>query len=186
MNLDRAIQVAVKAHSGIMDKTNLPSILHPLRVMGMLSLSPEYKTTNEQIVAVLHDTIEDTIITLYDLQTYGYAEEIILAVDAITRRDNEIYMDYIKRLSKNKTARIVKMMDLIDNMNRDDGFDIKTKMGLRKRYEKALAYLYIVHSAASNMRDFNLIYNAVMKIVTESGLTLDEWLYAKARRKEVK
>lgn len=145
--LEKAITLAVNAHSGIMDKSNLPSILHPLRVMNRLSLSPDFKESDEQIVAILHDTIEDTKLTLEDIwdelfdnTNQGQINVIITALDAISRRDGEKYMDYIARVSKNDLARVVKLVDLCDNYNRSPG--IGQKLGIKKRYKKAFDYLY--------------------------------------------
>ena len=53
MNLEKAIKIAVEAHTGQVDKGGNPYILHPLRVM--LSLNSE----EERIVGVLHDVVED-------------------------------------------------------------------------------------------------------------------------------
>ena len=53
MNLEKAIKIAVEAHTGQVDKGGNPYILHPLRVM--LSLDTE----EERIVGVLHDVVED-------------------------------------------------------------------------------------------------------------------------------
>ena len=53
MNLEKAIKIAVEAHTGQLDKGGNPYILHPLRVM--LSL----ETEEERIVGVLHDVVED-------------------------------------------------------------------------------------------------------------------------------
>ena len=52
--LDRAIEIAVQAHSGQLDKGGAPYILHPLRVMLRMA------TEEERIVAVLHDVVEDS------------------------------------------------------------------------------------------------------------------------------
>jgi (p)ppGpp synthase/HD superfamily hydrolase len=70
------------------------------------------------IVALLHDIIEDTDVTTLDLLNEGFDNEIVDAVDAITRREGEqYYMDFIERVSKNDIARLVKICDLEDNMD---------------------------------------------------------------------
>ncbi len=53
MNLEKAIKIAVEAHTGQVDKSGNPCILYPLRVM--LSLNTE----EGRIVGVLHDVVED-------------------------------------------------------------------------------------------------------------------------------
>jgi len=109
--LNRAIEIAAKAHSGKYDKGDNPYILHPLRVM--LSVT----TPQEQITAVLHDVVEDTEITYEDLEKEGFAPEIIEAVRALTKLHGESRMDAAKRTRLNKIARIVKIADVSDNMN---------------------------------------------------------------------
>lgn len=52
--LEKALQIAVKAHSGQTDKTGVAYIFHPIRVTNLC------KTDEERIVALLHDAIEDT------------------------------------------------------------------------------------------------------------------------------
>ena len=85
MDLERAIEIAAGAHRGQRDKAGEPFILHPLRVMNACSSRPE------QIVAVLHDLIEDSDWTLEDLRREGLAEDLLAAVDAMTRREGESY-----------------------------------------------------------------------------------------------
>lgn len=53
MDLERAIEIAVSVHKGVLDKGGNPYILHPLRVMMSL------QTTDEKLVGVLHDVVED-------------------------------------------------------------------------------------------------------------------------------
>lgn len=109
--LEKAILIAVNAHKGQIDKGWKPYILHPLRLM--VSMESEAL----QIVAVLHDVIEDTDITLDYLRKEGFSEEILSALDALTRRKDESYDEFISRIIKNKTASNVKLADLNDNMN---------------------------------------------------------------------
>lgn len=134
--LEDAIQLACKAHQGAVDKVGEPYILHPLRVM--LSLT----TLNEKIVGVLHDTVEDTYINFNMLYRLGYSETIIQAIDSITRRKNEDWMEFIKRTSKNNLSIKVKKADINDNINpiRLSKLDNKTRNRLIIKYNKALSY----------------------------------------------
>ena len=61
-SLERAIEIAVTAHRGQVDKSGLPYILHPLRMMHQMH------SQTEQIAAVLHDTVEDSSLTLEDIE----------------------------------------------------------------------------------------------------------------------
>jgi len=130
--LDRAIAIAVKAHTGQVDKVGAPYILHPLRLMLRVS------TTDEQIVAVLHDVVEDSPVTLDDLRNEGFSPAIIGALDCLTHRPEVSYTDYVEQLSENPLARRVKLADLADNMDisRLDVLDPKALARL-ERYHKA-------------------------------------------------
>jgi (p)ppGpp synthase/HD superfamily hydrolase len=109
--LNKAIEIAARAHTGQLDKAGEHYILHPLRVMLAC------KTELEMICAVLHDLIEDTDITLDDLRKEGFNEETVEIVDTLSRRDGEKYTDFIGRILENETACRIKLADLADNMN---------------------------------------------------------------------
>ena len=115
MNLEEqlrnAIFIAISAHNKQLDRNGQPYICHPFRVMeaGL--------TIEEKIVGVLHDLIEDTDVTLTDLSSEGFPEEIIDAVHALSKLDNEDYNHYIGRVKKNNLAVRVKLNDLTDNMD---------------------------------------------------------------------
>lgn len=109
--LARAIALAAQYHEGQTDKGGRPYIFHPLRLM-LKAL-----TEDEQIVAVLHDTIEDTDLTLDDLRRDGFSSEIVEAVDRLSRRDDETYHEFILRIKENRLAARVKILDLQDNMD---------------------------------------------------------------------
>lgn len=108
--LDLAIVIATSAHAGQTDKAGKPYILHPLRVMLAVN------TPEEQITAVLHDVVEDTSLGLSDLIKYGFSEEVIQAVDALTKKENESRVEAAYRAASNPIARVVKTADVKDNM----------------------------------------------------------------------
>ena len=110
-NVDRAIQIAVEVHINQKDRNGNPYILHPIRVMMQVD------SEDEQISAILHDVVEDSNLTLDDLKNEGFSETIIDTVNALSKRDGEIYDDYITRVSLNKTAIKIKLADLEDNMD---------------------------------------------------------------------
>ncbi|QDH22092.1 bifunctional (p)ppGpp synthetase/guanosine-3',5'-bis(diphosphate) 3'-pyrophosphohydrolase [Saccharibacillus brassicae] len=109
--LTKAISIAARCHEGQRDKGGSPYVFHPLRLM-LKAL-----TEQEQIVAVLHDTIEDSDLTLDDLRGEGFAEEIVEAVDRLSRREDETYHEFILRIKENRLASRVKILDLQDNMD---------------------------------------------------------------------
>ena len=109
--LDRAIQIAVQAHSGQKEKNGRPYILHPIRLM--LKMQNEL----EMMVAILHDVVEDTDWTLEDLRRESFPEAVIEAVNCLTHRKQIRYRDYIQRILGNPVARKVKLADLEDNLD---------------------------------------------------------------------
>lgn len=111
--LENAIVLAAQKHAGQKDKSGQPYILHLIRVM----LSME--TEEERIVAILHDILEDTDVTVSDLLKRGFSEEVVEAIRSVTRRENESYMDFIIRANENEIGRKVKIADLKDNMDWD-------------------------------------------------------------------
>jgi (p)ppGpp synthase/HD superfamily hydrolase len=108
---DKALQIAVRAHKGQKDKAGHDYILHPIRV------SERCDDPRAKIVALLHDTIEDTDVTADYLREEGFTEEIVEAVLAVTRREGEEYNDYVRRAAQNELGRMVKRADLEDNMD---------------------------------------------------------------------
>jgi (p)ppGpp synthase/HD superfamily hydrolase len=109
--LERAIEIAARAHTGQVDKAGEPYILHPLRVMLAVN------TPAERITAALHDVVEDTSITLEDLSQEGFTDEVVEAVRALTKTEGESRLDAAKRAAVNPVAKVVKLADLSDNMN---------------------------------------------------------------------
>lgn len=102
----------MSAHEGQLDTHNgRPYIEHPFRVMNA------GHTLQEKIVGILHDVVEDTSWTLEQLAEEGFSREIIDGVDAMSRRDNESYDEYVLRLQENPIAVRVKLNDLTDNMD---------------------------------------------------------------------
>jgi len=109
-DLEKAIDLAVNAYADQTDKGNATYIRHPLRVMEAVDTEPE------RIVAVLHDVVEDADYSLENIEK-EFGEEISDAVDALTRRDDESYMDFIDRSAANQIAKKVKIADIEDNMD---------------------------------------------------------------------
>ena len=126
---------AVRWHEGQRDKAGQPYVTHPERVAGRLS-APE-----EQVVAWLHDTVEDTGLTLREIEnTFG--PETAAAVDAVSRREGETWDDYLLRVRQNPVAREVKISDLIDNSNLSRLKEITLRdVDRQAKYNRALRFL---------------------------------------------
>lgn len=138
--INKAIIIATTAHEGQVDKAGEPYILHPLRVM--LSL----KSQNERVCGVLHDVIEDTNVTFEYLAKEGFSEEILDALKALTKKEDEKYDDFIDRVLENRVACYVKLADLEDNMDlsRIENPSIKDFKRIdkyKKAKEKIIEYL---------------------------------------------
>lgn len=127
----KAMRISYEAHHGTYDKGGVPYVFHPIHVAEMMQ--DEYSTT----VALLHDVVEDTDYTLDKLIEDGFPDEIVEAVDAITRRSGEDYFVYIDRVKANALATTVKIADLEHNTD-DSRLAILSDANIKKqRYEKA-------------------------------------------------
>ena len=104
--LEEALSIALKAHSGQCDKAQQPYILHPLRLML------KFEEENLKIIAVLHDFIEDSEFTIEDLERHGFSDEVLSAIDCLTKRKSESYENFITRILSNKLAKEVKVEDI--------------------------------------------------------------------------
>ena len=123
--LHKAIIIACEAHQGQSSINGEPYILHPLRLLI------KAKSNEERIIAILHDVIEKTNISLADLKNKGFDQNIISSIDSLSRRRGESYVDYIGRLMQNRTSVKIKLLDLADNIkmhseNNNNGiYDVK-------------------------------------------------------------
>lgn len=109
--LSKAARIAAIAHENQVDKAGEAYILHPLRLMACA------RTDDERIVALLHDVVEDSELTLESLAVQGFPPHIMDAIDCLTSRDGENYDDFITRVLTNSLAARVKRLDIEDNMD---------------------------------------------------------------------
>lgn len=110
--LSKAINLAMQAHAGQVDKAGMPYIGHVMRVMQA------GKTIDEKIVGVLHDVVEDTTWTFDALLAEGFPVHIVDALRYVTKlSDDELYEAFINRVKNNPLAVAVKINDLTDNMD---------------------------------------------------------------------
>ena len=133
---EKAYEIAKKAHLGQVDKAGEDYIKHPEKVASFV------KTDEEKAVAYLHDVIEDTELTLEDLNEYGFSKEVIEAVDIITKKRGEDYQSYLNSVKNNKLARAVKLADLRHNSDLTRLIKVTEKDIKRKeKYQKAIDFL---------------------------------------------
>lgn len=130
-----AIKVADMAHSGQEDRGGQPYILHAMRVAAA------QEDRNAQIAGMLHDVVEDSYFTLEHLSKF-FPDEIIEALECLTKKPGEDYLEYLKRVASNEIAVQVKIADLEDNMNLDRLLNITAKDVERyQKYRAAKKYL---------------------------------------------
>lgn len=125
--------IATAAHYGQTDKGGVPRINHCAYVAAQM--------TSEilQVVAWLHDTLEDSPLTSKSALSAIFGEQIAESVDAITRRYDEQYFDYIHRVKADHWARLVKIEDIKHNMDRSRWPEMPESY--HEREVKALAIL---------------------------------------------
>ncbi|RZT01213.1 HD domain-containing protein [Cuneatibacter caecimuris] len=104
-----AMQIAKKAYKGLKDKAGAEYLNHPVHVAKQMN------TEQEKVVALLHDVIEDAGYTVQMLEEMGIDRRCCHAVDVISRRRGEDYMEYILRVKEDSLAAAVKIEDLKHN-----------------------------------------------------------------------
>ena len=134
----RAMEIAYDAHHGQTDKSGVPYIFHPLHLA---------ETMDDEIsccVALLHDTVEDTSITLEQLAEV-FPAAVVEAVRLLTHDPAEDYYDYVRAIKPNPIAKKVKLADLAHNLDASRFADVevpKDRIGyFQDKYTKAKAIL---------------------------------------------
>jgi len=133
-----ALELATTAHRGQVypSPEREPYICHPIRVMEAL------EEGDAQIVALLHDVLEDTSVDVAELHELGFGEHIIRAVLLLTHDGTVPYADYIERLAHDRLARRVKLADLADNLRNNRRLESTSDVRARiSRYEAAQHFL---------------------------------------------
>lgn len=134
----KAMVIAYRAHHGQTDHGGIPYIFHPMHLAEQMV--DEYTTC----VALLHDVIEDTDVTLEELSAF-FPNDIIDAVALLTHADETPYLDYVRKIKDNPIARTVKLADIRHNSDRTrletDGNDEETIRRYENKYRKALEIL---------------------------------------------
>lgn len=140
--VEGAILVAVQAHAGQADKQGVPYILHAVRVGASL-----WQFGEEAVIAgILHDVVEDTQLTLDDLEELGASATVIKAVESVTKTESEstleAYEASIRRAMKDPIGLLIKASDVSDNASRVSTIaDEELKARLTAKYEMAVAVL---------------------------------------------
>ena len=132
----KSLYISYNAHKNQVDKSGMPYVFHPFHLAEQMD--DEYSVC----VALLHDVVEDTDITIEDLRVEGFPKEIINAIEMMTHNDSVPYLDYVKIIKNNPIARKVKLADLKHNsdLSRLDKIDDKALERVEK-YKKAIGIL---------------------------------------------
>lgn len=110
--VERAYELAKAAHQGKNDRGGHPYIGHPVRVSARFGTDAVM-----QVAALLHDTVEDTPVTLETIEK-AFGTEIRDLVEGLThRKESESYSEYVARAGSCWKTRWIKMADLLDNMD---------------------------------------------------------------------
>lgn len=141
MDLVQADALAELLHRDQVDKAGKPYIDHPRAVAE--SARQKGLPDHVVMVALLHDVVEDCDVNLGDLAGEQVPGAVLEAIDAISRRDDEKYADYIRRVAENPMAKQVKILDLQHNLSPSRQADLPEdeQRSLAKRYNRSLAYL---------------------------------------------
>ncbi|ANK88897.1 MULTISPECIES: HD domain-containing protein [unclassified Rhizobium] len=135
-HLDHAMQIALEAHEGQVDKTGRPFFEHCQRIALLVS------GDDARTVAYLHDVAEKgSGWTLDRLREEGFPSAIISAVDALTRRPEEPDDEFVRRAASNPLALPVKQADLEDNLRQAEQAGKKTE-----KYQRGLDLLHDIRN----------------------------------------
>lgn len=131
-----ALEIARKAHVGQVDKAGVDYINHPETVASFV------KSAEEKATAYLYDVLEDTKITVNDLKNARIPDNVIEAVQVLTKDRNTPYFDYLRQVKASPYARIVKLADLKHNSDFSRLLSITDKdLERLEKYKQATEFL---------------------------------------------
>ena len=142
MDILRAYKIACQLHAGQTDKAGRPYIEHLTRVL--LRVQMDGGDRFQQIAALLHDSIEDEKTTADELLALGVPSEAVVLVQALTKREEQSYEDYLRGLIGRYRVVTVKMADLDDNSDpeRLELLPERQRMRLQGKYAQAWDILH--------------------------------------------
>lgn len=142
MDILRAYKIACQLHAGQTDKAGRPYIEHLTRVL--LRVQMDGGDRFQQIAALLHDSIEDEKTTADELLALGVPSEAVVLVQALTKREEQSYEDYLRGLIGRYRVVTVKMADLDDNSDpeRLELLPERQRMRLQAKYAQAWDILH--------------------------------------------
>ena len=164
-----AFEMAVEAHKTMRRKSGEPYILHPLAV-AMICVEEIGLGVRSTICALLHDTVEDTDITLEDVER-EFGSEIARIVDGLTKIANVIdantsqqaenFKKILLTLTDDPRVILIKLADRLHNMRTLDY--MKREKQLKIASETVWVYAPLAHrmglySIKTEMEDLSMKY----------------------------
>lgn len=132
----KALALCFEAHKSQTDKSGMPYVFHPFHLAEQMT---DEATT---IVALLHDIVEDTAVTIDDLAKLGFDQNVLTAIALMTHDPDVPYIEYVANIKQNAIARIVKLADLQHNSDLSRLENVTQKDIERvEKYRRAIALL---------------------------------------------
>lgn len=135
---NKALILAYQAHHGQVDYNGIPYVFHPVH------LAEQMVDEISCCVALLHDVVEDTDITLEQLAK-EFPQEVIEALNLLTHQKDDDYFEYVRGIRTNPIALKVKLADLNHNADQSrcvgSGLSQEQLAYWETKYAKARAIL---------------------------------------------
>lgn len=114
-----AFYLAEMAHQNQVDKAGMDYICHPVTVAWHVkeTYPVSRKRDRAMVVALLHDVLEDTPVTVDALKSFAFDDKIISTVGLLSRSPGDSYDAYLEKLQVSKAAMRIKCADMTDNEN---------------------------------------------------------------------
>ncbi|MGB0805701.1 MAG: RelA/SpoT family protein [Salibacteraceae bacterium] len=167
----KAFDIANESHKGVRRKSGEAYIFHPLEVAQIIAEEVGLGTTSI-VCALLHDVVEDTSLTIPDIENYfGPTEARIIdgltKIEEVFERENSIqavnFRKIILTLADDIRVVLIKLADRLHNMRTLDSMrkDKQLKIASETLYIYApLAHRLGLHALKSELEDLALKYKA--------------------------
>jgi guanosine-3',5'-bis(diphosphate) 3'-pyrophosphohydrolase len=189
--LERAFEVAARAHAGQKRKSGDPYITHPVAVAAILA---ELGMTPPTLAAaLLHDTVEDTNYTLDQLRQ-DFDPEIAMLVDGVTKLDKVVYGDaaqaetvrkMVVAMARDIRVLVIKLADRLHNAR--TWRYVPQTSAERKARETLEIYAPLAHRLGMNTIKWELedlsfatlypkVYDEIVRLVAERAPAREDYL----------
>ena len=165
---NKALKLSYTAHTGQLDTGGIPYIFHPYH------LAEQMDNETRSCIALLHDVVEDTDITL-DHLSQEFPNQVTDALALLTHDSSVDYYDYVKGVCTNLDASLVKLADLFHNMDNGRllGTDIseEKKEKWQKKYKKAIdIVLETLVNQTKDVQEYEPEWKLMQKLLEENKI----------------